>query len=72
MLYTLLTNSNSYLDPLIDVEQIDRLVGEVSDETIELHIELNNAPPLIQGRVQRASKCDFSKRYTRAAGLHNS
>lgn len=44
MLYTLLTDSNVYLDPLIDMEQIDRLVGEVSDETIELHIELNNAP----------------------------
>ena len=38
MLYTLLTNSNSYLDPLIDVEQIDRLVGEVSDETVELPV----------------------------------
>jgi hypothetical protein len=59
MLYTLLTDSNHYLDPLIDIQQIDRLVGEVNDDTIELHIELNNAPRSFKGIFNEALKVGF-------------
>ncbi len=44
MLYTLLTDSNNFLEPLLDRAQIDRLVGQTSNNTIDDRIELNNAP----------------------------
>lgn len=44
MLYTVLLDSNKYLDPLIDTEQLDRLVGELNGDTIVNRIEMNNTP----------------------------
>lgn len=44
MLYTLISDHDRYLSFHFDQEQIDRLIGEIGDDTIEKRIDINGTP----------------------------
>lgn len=59
MLYTVLLDNRGYLDPMFNSDQLDRLVGPLSGETMANRIELNNTPRSFAGVFSEPLQIDF-------------
>ncbi len=59
MLYRLTFDSNQYLDLMFDSAQIKRIIGDVSDETIDKRIDMNAIPRSYQGIINEPLKLTF-------------
>jgi hypothetical protein len=59
MLYTILLDDNKFLDPQIDSDQIDQLVGELSSETRTSRIDLYHGPRSFKGVFSEPLKVNF-------------
>lgn len=59
MLYTVLLDNKSYLDPMFNSDQLDRLVGTLNGETVANRIELNNTPRSFAGVFSEPLQIDF-------------
>lgn len=59
MLYTIMLDDNKFLDPLIDSDQLDRLVGTLSTETRTRRIDLYHGPRSFAGVFSEPLKVNF-------------
>lgn len=59
MLYTLISDYDNYLDFHFDDEQILRVIGELSDETVDKRIDLNSIPRSYKGVINEPLKFSF-------------
>lgn len=59
MLYTIMLDDKKFLDPLIDSDQLDRLVGALSTETRTSRIDLYHAPRSFAGVFSEPLKVNF-------------
>ena len=59
MLYTVLLDNKSYLDPMFNSDQLDRLLGALNGETIANRIELNNTPRSFADVFSEPLQIDF-------------
>ncbi|WGO99624.1 hypothetical protein QFX18_06045 [Saccharophagus degradans] len=59
MLYTLIHDSNNYLDFYFDDAQILRVIGELSDSTVDKRIDVNGIPRSYKGIINEPLNFSF-------------